>query len=45
MQSSQLGRFAGVAMFATMLRRDRERDGLRVARASRLIGVTVREFA
>ena len=33
-----------VAMFATMLRRDRERNGLRIARASWLVGVTVREY-
>ena len=33
-----------VAMFATMLKRDRERNGLRVARASWLVGVTVREY-
>ena len=32
-----------MAMFATMLRRDRERNGLRVARASWLV-VTVREY-
>ena len=31
-------------MFATMLRRDRERNGLRVARASWLVGVNVREY-
>jgi predicted transcriptional regulator len=31
-------------MFATMLRRDRERWGLRVARASWLFGVSVREY-
>ena len=33
-----------MAMFATMLRRDRERNGLRIARASWLVGVTVREY-
>ena len=31
-----------MAMFATMLRRDGERIGLRIARASWLVGVTVR---
>jgi predicted transcriptional regulator len=31
-------------MFAQMLKRDRERWGLRVARASWLFGVTVREY-
>ena len=31
-------------MFETMLRRDRERNGLRVARASWLVGVSVREY-
>ena len=31
-------------MFATMLKRDRERNGLRIARASWLVGVTVREY-
>ena len=31
-------------MFAQMLQRDRERWGLRVARASWLFGVTVREY-
>ena len=31
-------------MFATMLRRDRERNGLRIARASWLVGVSVREY-
>ena len=31
-------------MFATMLRRDRERWGLRIARASWLFGVSVREY-
>ena len=31
-------------MFATMLKRDRERAGLRIARASWLVGVTVREY-
>ena len=31
-------------MFPTMLRRDRERNGLRIARASWLIGVTLREY-
>ena len=31
-------------MFETMLRRDRRRWGLRVARASWLFGVTVREY-
>jgi hypothetical protein len=31
-------------MFPTMLRRDRERNGLRIARASWLVDVTVREF-
>jgi Helix-turn-helix domain len=30
--------------FATMLKRDRERNGLRVARASWLVGVTIREY-
>ena len=31
-------------MFATMLRRDRERNGLRIARASWLVVVTVGEY-
>jgi hypothetical protein len=31
-------------MFATMLKRDRERNGLRIARTSWLVGVTVREY-
>ncbi len=31
-------------MFATMLRRDRERNGLRIARASWLVGVSVQEY-
>ena len=31
-------------MFATMLRRDRERNGLRIARASWLVGLSVREY-
>jgi len=30
--------------FPGMLRRDRERNGLRVARAAWLLGVTVREY-
>ena len=33
-----------VAMFATMLRRDQKRNGLRIARASWLVGVSVREY-
>ena len=33
-----------MAMFATMLKGDRERNGLRIARASWLVGVTVREY-
>jgi predicted transcriptional regulator len=33
-----------VAMFATMLKRDRERWGLRVGRASWLFGVSVHEY-
>ncbi len=33
-----------VAMFASMLKRDRERNGLRIARASWLVGVRVREY-
>ena len=32
-------------MFATMLKRDRERNGLRIARASWLVGLSVREYA
>jgi Helix-turn-helix domain len=31
-------------MFATLLRRDRERNGLRIARAPWLVGVTAREY-
>ena len=31
-------------MFATMLKRDRQRNGLRVARASWLVGVSVRQY-
>jgi hypothetical protein len=31
-------------MFATMLRRDQECNGLRVARASWLVGVSVRDY-
>lgn len=33
-----------VAMFGQMLRRDRERSGLSIARASWLVGVTPREY-
>jgi hypothetical protein len=33
-----------VASYATMMRRDRKREGLRVCRAAWLIGVSVREY-
>jgi predicted transcriptional regulator len=33
-----------VTLFSDMLRRDREREGLRLARAAWLLGVSVREL-
>jgi transcriptional regulator with XRE-family HTH domain len=33
-----------LAAYATMMRRDREREGLRVCRAAWLVGLSVREY-
>jgi hypothetical protein len=33
-----------LAAYATMMERDRKRDGLRVSRAAWLLGLTVREY-
>jgi hypothetical protein len=33
-----------LAAYATMMQRDRKREGLRVCRAAWLVGVTVREY-
>ncbi len=35
---------ATLAAYATMMERDRKREGLRVCRAAWLLGVTVREY-
>jgi hypothetical protein len=35
---------ATLASYATMMERDRKREGLRVCRAAWLVGVTVREY-